>query len=32
MALHCIWLVPPEMVATIDSRYRWLITLSVANP
>ena len=32
MPLRWIWLVPPEIVATIDSRYRKLITLSVEKP
>ena len=32
MPWRWIWLVPPEIVATIDSRYRKLITLSVAKP
>ena len=32
MALRWIWLVPPEIVATIDSRHRKLMMLSVAKP
>jgi hypothetical protein len=32
IAFRWIWLVPPEIVATIDSRQRKLMTLSVENP
>ena len=32
MPLRWIWLVPPEIGATIDSRQRKLITLSVEKP